>query len=67
MHSEFGEIVFTKDLDGMGPFLDPAKPISRDHIGRATEKAHVSPERVDETVRSLSAHLGWDIEMGAAG
>ena len=66
-HSEFGRIVFAKDLDGFAPFLDPAEPISPDHIKRAAEKAHVPADKIDETVRSLSAHLGWDITKGAAG
>ncbi len=65
MHSEFGRIVFTKDLDGLGPYLDPTKPISNDRIGGAAKKAHVPPDKIDETVRSLSKHLGWDITKGA--
>ena len=66
MHSEFGRIVFTKDLDGIGPYLDPAKPLSRNHIAQAAEKAGVPVDKIDETVRSLSAQLGWDITKGAA-
>ena len=67
MHSEFGRIVFTKNLDGMYPYLDPAKPISRKHIERAAEKAQVAADRVAETVRSLSAHAGWALTKGPAG
>ena len=66
-HSEFGRIVFTIDIDGVRPYLDPAEPISREHIERAAEKANVPEEKIDETVRSLSEHLGWDITRGAAG
>ncbi len=66
-HSEFGRIVFTKDLDGVTPYLDPAKPISGMHIKRAAKKASVPDDEIDETVRSLSAHLGWDITKGVAG
>ena len=66
MHSEFGRIVFTKDLDGIGPYLDPAKPLSRNHIKRAAREAGVPVDEIDETVRSLSAHMGWDITKGAA-
>jgi hypothetical protein len=51
----------------MGPYLDLAKPISRDHIELAAKIANVPADRVDDTVRSLSAHLGWDIEKRAAG
>ena len=67
MHSEFGRIVFTRYLDGAAPYLDPAEPISREHIERAAEKAGVPADKIDETVRSLSAHVGWDITKGAAG
>ncbi len=64
LHSEFGRILFTRDLDGIGPYLDPAEPISRKHIERAAEKANIAADRIDETVRSLSEHLGWDITLG---
>ena len=29
-HSEFGRILFTEDLDGMAPYLDPTQPLSRE-------------------------------------
>ena len=67
MHSEFGQIVFTSDLDGYGPYLDPAKPIPRNHIEKAAKRVHVPAEKIDEMVRSLSAHMGWDITKGSAG
>ncbi|NQT40077.1 MAG: hypothetical protein HQ581_21470, partial [Planctomycetes bacterium] len=66
-HSEFGRIVVTKDLDGVRPYLDPAEPISRKHIEQAAKAANVPPEKIDETVQSLSKHLGWDITRGAGG
>ncbi len=65
-HSEFGRIVFTSHLYGSAPYLDPARPISREHIEQAAKQAKISTEEIDETVRSLSAHLGWDITKGAA-
>ncbi len=66
MHSKFGRIVFTKDLDGISPFRDPTKPLSREHIEKAAKKADVPSDKIDETVRSLSAYLGWDITKGSA-
>ncbi len=66
-HSEFGRIVFIRTLPSFGPYLDPAQPLPRDHIERAAEKANVPSEEIDDTVQSLSAHLGWDITQGAAG
>ena len=65
IHSEFGRILATKDLDGVGPYLDPLKPIPRDHIERAAERAGIRPDDIDAQVASLSAHLGWDVTRGA--
>jgi len=65
MHSEFGRILPTRDLDGTASYLDPLKPIPRDHIEKAAEKAGVRPEDIDAQVASLSAHFGWDITVGA--
>ncbi|MCH8807147.1 MAG: hypothetical protein IH986_13815, partial [Planctomycetes bacterium] len=62
--SEFGRILFTKDLDGIFPYLDPTDPISREHIERAARRTNIAADRIDETVRSLSEHLGWDITRG---
>ena len=64
-HSEFGRRVFRENAGDWGRFLDPRKPISRQHIERAAEEAHVPTDKIDETVRSLSEHLGWDITRGA--
>ncbi len=64
-HSRFGEILFTKDLDGGYPYLDPRQAIPRKHIERAAEKAGLAAAQIDETVRTLSAHLGWDITLGS--
>jgi len=65
MHSEFGKLVMTRFLNGVGPCRDPREPISREHIERAAEKAVIATEEIDETVRSLSEHMGWDITRGA--
>jgi len=59
--------VFTKDADGSGPFLDPGAPIAVWHITKVAEAAGVPADKINETVRSLSAHLGWDITKGTAG
>ena len=67
MHSDFGRIVFTIDVDGIAPYLDPEEPISRDHIERTANRTNVSAHRIDETLDSLSAYLGWDITKGMTG
>jgi hypothetical protein len=65
-HSEFGRLVLTRDIDGIRPYLDPTKPVSRERIEQAAQKAGVVAEQVDETVRSLSKHLGWNVTLGSA-
>ena len=65
MHSEFGRVLPTKDLDGAWAYLNPLKPVPRDHIEKAAEKAGVRPEDIDAQVASLSDHFGWDITVGA--
>jgi len=58
MHSEFGRIVSTEDLEGGAPYLALTKPIFRNDINRAAEKASVPARKIDETVRSLLESLG---------
>ncbi|MBN2296717.1 MAG: HEAT repeat domain-containing protein [Pirellulales bacterium] len=65
MHSQFGRIVFTIYLDGVDPYLDLTQPISREHIEQAAKEARVPADKIDETVRSLSEHMGWDITKGS--
>ena len=65
MHSEFGRILPTQDLHGWAPYLDPLKPIPRQHIEKAAAKAGIGPEDIGAQVAALSAHLGWDVTVGA--
>jgi hypothetical protein len=64
-HSEFGRKVFRKYANDYASCLNPREPISREHIERAAKYAGVAAERIDEMVRSLSEHLGWDITRGS--
>lgn len=64
-HSEFGRILPTRDLDGVGPYLDPLEPIPREQIMKAAARVGIRPEDIDTQVASLSAHLGWDVTVGA--
>ena len=59
MHSEFGRILPTRDLDGVRPYLDPPEPIPRKHIEKAAEKSGIRPGDIAAHVASLSVHLGW--------
>jgi GTPase SAR1 family protein len=65
LHSEFGRILWTRDLDGLSPFLDPLKPIPRAQIEKAAAKAQIRIDDIDAAVKSLSTYLGWDVSRGA--
>ena len=65
MHSEFGRILPTRDLDGSYPNLDPHQPIPPDHIEKAATKAGIVASDLDATLADLSRHLGWDVTQGA--
>ena len=65
LHSEFGRIMSTKDLNGYAPYLDPLEPIPRKHIKRAAKQAGIEAADIDAQVAGLSEFLGWDITRGA--
>jgi HEAT repeat protein len=65
LHSEFGRLLPTQDLDGVGPYLDPLEPVSQDHIEAAAKKAGISPGDIAAQVAELSTYFGWDITVGA--
>uniref|UniRef100_UPI0040562E7D NACHT domain-containing protein n=1 Tax=Candidatus Electronema sp. TaxID=2698783 RepID=UPI0040562E7D len=65
-HSGFGEIIFSRHLNWKsGDYLNPRQPIPAAHIQEAAEKAGIPPDKIDEAVRSLSAHMGWNITKGS--
>ena len=68
-HSLFGKVVFISypsvDLTFTTGYLDPRKPITAEHIQKAAEEADIPPDKIDEAVRSLSEHMGWDITKGS--
>ena len=65
-HSVFGRLVFSLRVREFGPNLNPTQPIPREHIDRAAKIANISPDQIDQTIRSLSQHMGWDITKGSA-
>jgi hypothetical protein len=65
LHSKLVHLLPTRDLDGVGPSLDPLEPVSPDHIEAAAKKAGISPENIDAQVKALSVYFGWDIRAGA--
>ncbi|MCW5201606.1 NACHT domain-containing protein [Desulfobulbus sp. US4] len=76
-HSFFGSIVFrltySKSKAGIIPYLrtgvrnffDPSQSIPAKHIQKAAKAAGIPSDKIDEAVRSLSEHMGWDITKGS--
>jgi GTPase SAR1 family protein len=64
-HSRFGEIVFLKYNQYIATYNDPRKPIPAKRIQKAAKEAGMLPDKIDKAVRSLSAHMGWDITKGS--
>ncbi|MCI5168260.1 MAG: hypothetical protein D3903_19765, partial [Candidatus Electrothrix sp. GM3_4] len=65
-HSRFGRLVFydSSTILAFG-YLNPRQPIPTEHIQKAAEVAGIPPNKINETVRSLSEHMGWDITKGS--
>ncbi len=65
-HSRFGEVVFWKYAEkSQSLYCDPQQPISPKNIRKAAEEAGIPRNKIYEAVRSLSAHMGWDITKGS--
>ena len=68
MHSKFACILFERQVNNnVMEYHDPLKPISRQSIEMAADKAGIRAEDIDTQVASLSTYLGWDITVGAKG
>jgi hypothetical protein len=65
-HSIFGKIVFSREIEGHAPYLDPRQPLPSEHIEKAANKAGIKPEELGDTLAALSAHMGWDVTKGSA-
>lgn len=56
--------VFSRDADGIGPYLDPREPVSDEHLAKVAEQAGLSEEQVAQMVDEMNETLGWDIREG---
>jgi len=56
--------VFSQDVDGVGPFLDPLEPVSDEHLAKVARRANLSDQQLDEMVEQINAEFGWDIRRG---
>ncbi len=64
-HSNFGRIIFTRDLNGISPHLSPSIPIPQQYLEKAAKQTNIPPDQLDATIKSLSEHMGWDITKGS--
>ena len=63
-HSKFGEILFSKDLDGKVPGRNIRKSIDRKTLEKAGKKLSLSQEELVREFKSLNDFLSWDIKNG---
>jgi hypothetical protein len=63
-HSEFGGIVFSRDMDGLIPPRDPRNALKLKLIQKAGKKAGLPPEALTIQIESLNNFLGWDVQKG---
>jgi hypothetical protein len=59
--------VFSKDVDGVAPYLDPREPVADEHLAKVAENANLDDEQLAEIVEQMNATLGWDIRKGWPG
>jgi hypothetical protein len=64
-HSEFGRRLYTRDLDGVGPYLDPRSPLAREHIKECAARVGLPAGQLETELAALSQLLGWDVTVGA--
>ena len=71
---EAKKLVFSRDVDGINPFLDPREPVSDEHLAKVAKNAKLDGEQLDEMVEQLAEMveqmnetLGWDIRNGWPG
>jgi hypothetical protein len=59
-------LVFTRDADGLGPYLDPLKAVSVEHLQkvRASARRAFTDTEFRGIVEEMNAELGWDIRKG---
>ncbi|MDX8398858.1 MAG: hypothetical protein R8K20_01260 [Gallionellaceae bacterium] len=65
-HSRFGNIVPSKHLNILPPYLDPRQALPRKHIEKAAEKTEIPAAELDKILADLSSHMGWDVTKGSA-
>ena len=58
--------VFSRDVDGAPPYIDPREPVSAEHLARVANSAGLTDEECDRLVEQMNAALGWDIRLGRA-
>ena len=59
--------VFSRDIDGVSPYLDPREAVSDEHLAKVAKNANLDDEQLAEMVEQMNATLGWDIRRGWPG
>jgi NACHT domain len=64
-HSEFGRLIFARDLNGRFPYLDPHSGLPRAHIEKCAARVGLPAGQLESAIAALSRLLGWDVTVGA--
>ncbi|MEM7013022.1 MAG: hypothetical protein AAF585_16235 [Verrucomicrobiota bacterium] len=56
--------VFSKDVDGIAPFLNPWDAVSEEHLQRVKRRTNLTDEQLQTMIEEMNAELGWDIRVG---
>ena len=64
LHSKFGRRLFSRDLDGVGPYLDPYAAVKESHIEACARSLRLSPAQTTESIADLNRFVGWDVRKG---
>jgi len=62
----FGRLLFSRDLDGLPPYLNPREPIPVRHIGKAAMRIGLVGTRLTTELRKVNERLGWDVQRGSS-
>jgi len=57
-------VLISLTLNGLGPYLDPRKPLPIEHIQKAARKLKIEEPALKEQIAEYSKVLGWDLLEG---
>ena len=62
--SSIKTLVFSQDIDGFHPYIDPFEPLTEEHIAAIGRRANLSDEKLNKMIEQISTTLGWNVRNG---